>query len=554
MMEIFGRRCVSRGIRLTAVLVAALVYSLCSAAADQPTTTITEPGYRPPGEHAAGFIAAVGNTSIDVLPSLVRRAGRTAHSFSSQQLIAQTLGDSRLAVTALNSLRIDMGMLERRSQWDLFQRTLDRLSLQATRRSKSDYMLAMEFLVPDDNEVFGIHVFIVDRNGNNAFSFILNAHHRIFVEAALRAADSSESAREAMLLSATRVGLEALQAQIRAAKRCADYVPPVAVQRDAGLLHDFEAPLGSGQDEHGIAIGFSAFSGPRSTVRFQATDVFPARPGAAGDNTQVLQVDLDVADWGGVINRFAPASAARWEPQDWRGLDGLSVWFYGQNSGAAMFLDIFDNRRPCSTTDDAQRFRYRFFDDVSGWRELKFRFSDMQAWNVGNNAPEDRLDLDRVHGWGIGTTDLARPLRVFLDDMSLLADARLALEPGQQRIHHRIFWETRLSETSSRIEFMPSRDSRSVVEKVAELSCELNALAEARDFSWYRITHREQLAGDTARFQVTFYNSRPSDAVSLELPERPSPSDLAALPPSVPLSVSEIRTFCEIIRSIGEQH
>ena len=56
------------------------------------------------------------------------------------------------------------------------------------------------------------------REGRNAFSYLLNSHHELFAAGGLASPDSSEAARQRMLASATRVGLAALQAQIRDAR------------------------------------------------------------------------------------------------------------------------------------------------------------------------------------------------------------------------------------------------------------------------------------------------------------------------------------------------
>lgn len=81
-----------------------------------------------------------------------------------------------------------------------------------------------------------------------------------------------------------------------------------------------------------------------------------------------------MSSWGGVIHRFAIPAVDRWTTHDWHLLDGFNFCFHGTNSGAAMFLDILDDRNPCSTTVDAEQFRYRFWDDVADGRLVKVRF------------------------------------------------------------------------------------------------------------------------------------------------------------------------------------
>ena len=72
----------------------------------------------------------------------------------------------------------------------------------------------MEFLVPGGQEIFAIESYILDKDGNNAFSFLLNSHHEMFASARLRAKDSTEAARTKMFSDATRLVVTALQRQL----------------------------------------------------------------------------------------------------------------------------------------------------------------------------------------------------------------------------------------------------------------------------------------------------------------------------------------------------
>ena len=295
-------------------ILASFLLTVCatSAAADESQQTIREPGYRPDSELAAEFLGAVGSTSIDVLPTMVHRAGRTAHSFASQQLIVDFLNANGIAVATTKPYRIDLGNLQRRSQWDLFQRGMAAAaSILAKNAVGASYTLVMELLVPDDQQIFGIHVYILDQQGRNAFSFLLNAHHQLFAEANLAASDTSEDAREKMLMNATHTGLVALQAQIKRAEECAQRAAVPIPMTPPGVLHDFDGSLLSGADKHGNLLGYSTFNGPKSRVSFTTTDDYPARAGTAPGN-RVLQLDLDVTSWGGVIHRFTNEAADQW--------------------------------------------------------------------------------------------------------------------------------------------------------------------------------------------------------------------------------------------------
>ena len=491
------------------------------AAADEHGTTIPEPGYRPDSEQSGLFLESIGDTSFVVLPTMIRRVERTALSFDSQRTIVDFLNENGIGEVTSISLRIDQGILERRSQWDLFNRGIAAVAAAlANREPTADYTLVMEILVPGDQAVFGIHVYILDREGRNAFSFLLNSHHEIFRNAELVAADSSEEARARMIADATMTGMRALQAQIAHALECAQRSRIVAEPATAGILHGFDTTLPSGSDEFGVLIGYSTFAGPETRVNYRIADSYPERDGAAV-NRGVLKIDLDVNSWGGVINRFTNDATDVWVPQDWRELEGLSFWFHGSNSGAPVYFDVFDNRRPCSRTDDAERFRYRFMDDVAGWRKISFRFADLERWNVGNNALDDGFALDAVHGWGIGTSNSEGPVETtfFLADFRLLSELTDTFAEAEGLLRHGKLTELRIDETSSRIETSTRADGRPVGYQVIDLVCACVRLALERDYSYFRIDEREILSGDRARFRLTFYDARPVDLPVLDIPE-----------------------------------
>jgi hypothetical protein len=240
-----------RGSRFAAVLAGvALALACLSAVGHEAQQTTPEPGFRPPGHEVQAFLDHVGDMSIDVLPTMIRRIDRTAHSFASQRQIVDFLNENRIATATARRDRIDLGALERSSQWVIFQQGLTAVAeTVANRAAGADYTLVMEILVPGDEAVFGIEVYIVDAQGRNAFSFLLNSHHRMFAEARLTASGSSEAARQQMITNATRLGLLALQAQIQGARECMQHEEVPVTRGSASVLHDFDAPLATGTDE-----------------------------------------------------------------------------------------------------------------------------------------------------------------------------------------------------------------------------------------------------------------------------------------------------------------
>ena len=208
------------------VFLVSLALACQAAVAHEPVQTIPEPGYRPSSIYAKAFLDNLDAATIVVLPSVLRRSDRAAQSFESQSKIVELL-NARGDVTAISAMkRFDLGALRREAQWDVFQFSMTKISESlAGFSTDADYILVMEFLVPGDQSVFGIQCYVLDRNGNNAFSFLLNSHHRLFADEQLFADDASEKARTGMIQRATRIAIEAFDRQIQLAREIGDQAP-----------------------------------------------------------------------------------------------------------------------------------------------------------------------------------------------------------------------------------------------------------------------------------------------------------------------------------------
>ncbi len=403
------------------VLVALSLVALCAPAYGQDAPPPAPPGFRAPGPYAAAFAEALPDATIIVLPTIVRNIDGATHSLASQRWIVDFLNREKLAIATPEDEAVDLGPAPHASQWEIFHRSLQALSAEMKGRGLTgDYTLMMEVVLPPGfPRVFGIHTHIIDREGRNAFSFLLNSHHPVFVEADLVAAEDTDAAREAMIASATRVGVETLQAQIDHARACAAWMaahPPQPM--NGGVFEDFEAGVSLGQDPHGITLGFSTFTDGPSTVSLEASRSHPPRTGAPGGNT-TLQIDLDVTGWAGFTDLRQDPRTGAWLAQDWSDFQGLSFWMYGRGTGTKLFVDVLDNRNPCSVVDDAERYVYEFDDDFTGWKQIRIRFRDMVRKEIGNGAPNDGLGLDQVHGWAFGATATNGPTTWYLDDVAL---------------------------------------------------------------------------------------------------------------------------------------
>lgn len=189
------------------------------------------------------------------------------------------------------------------------------------------------------------------------------------------------------------------------------------------LIDDFEAGLPAGTDADGVAVGFSTFQDPNSSVAISTTSTPPAQPPGAASPNSVLKLDVNVAAYAGFAHSLENAAVNEWVAQDWSAYAGISFWLYGNNSGTTLFIDVLDNRNPGSAKDDAERWSVDFKDDFSGWRQLQFPFASLHRKEVGNGAPNDELGLTEAHGWALGAVTTPSAQTYYVDDARLYGTA-----------------------------------------------------------------------------------------------------------------------------------
>ena len=99
-----------------------------------------------------------------------------------------------------------------------------------------------------------------------------------------------------------------------------------------------------------------------------------ALPGQVGDN-DILAVTANVPSWAGYGAGFTPA-------QNWSDMQGVSFWFYGENSGEVHEFEI--------QTANAGNRRATFVDNFTGWRLIVLPFTTF------GNTP---YDVSQVTNW-----------------------------------------------------------------------------------------------------------------------------------------------------------
>jgi hypothetical protein len=204
-----------------ALLLALLVWG--PAPADETEKKLGSPGFRPSSARADAFVKAVGSAPIAVFPTVVRNIGRgTSYDRASQKEIVRLLKDNGLGGGEAVEREIDPGKLEGKSQWEVFQAAMETLGKEVAKaKVQSDYALVVEILIPPTPSkgvaIWGIHCYVLDREGANAFSFLLNSHHQMFMDAALKTQDGSAKGQGELVARAVRTALKALTRQVKEA-------------------------------------------------------------------------------------------------------------------------------------------------------------------------------------------------------------------------------------------------------------------------------------------------------------------------------------------------
>ncbi|HSR87523.1 MAG TPA: hypothetical protein VLL07_01105, partial [Pontiella sp.] len=162
----------------------------------------------------------IKTATVQVHPSIVRTPTNTSFSAESQQQVVAFLNAEKIVKAVPDKMEFEVGEIKGRGQFDWFQNDMESIGQEVEAlETDADYILVMEVLFPPQRgnrqSVFGIHCIVLDTEGQNVFSFLLNSHHRMFVDAQMEGEGDSGAVRDALVEQATSVGLAALAQQIK---------------------------------------------------------------------------------------------------------------------------------------------------------------------------------------------------------------------------------------------------------------------------------------------------------------------------------------------------
>ena len=163
------------------------------------------------------FYHSLKEKGIAVFPGVVKNDDGTTYHLASRDTIASSFQNRGVSSVHLVDGEVDLGGLEGiNSQWALFERSMPLFSdhLKAN-PIDSGYALVAEYVVEETiNVIHVIQCYILDSDGEDAFSFLLNSHHQLFSDA--RPETEAVESRDELIGKGADVIVKALQYQFEA--------------------------------------------------------------------------------------------------------------------------------------------------------------------------------------------------------------------------------------------------------------------------------------------------------------------------------------------------
>jgi len=161
----------------------------------------------------------LGKIKITVFPTIVRSFNWTIYDHSSSKRIGTFFETNNLAKVHYSDKKIEMNKSTAKIQWQLFKKSMslfaDYLKVHPV---NTEYALVVECLVSPRRSggkaVGGIQCYLLDSKGNNAFSFLLNSHHKLFIDAQLKTNNATTESRDELIKKSTEVVIKAFQRQL----------------------------------------------------------------------------------------------------------------------------------------------------------------------------------------------------------------------------------------------------------------------------------------------------------------------------------------------------
>ncbi|WP_445386439.1 carbohydrate binding domain-containing protein [Robiginitalea sp. IMCC44478] len=180
---------------------------------------IRYPAYRPESVLEKAFTDSYKEAATTLYPTITRQIDTTTFSKALSEAFAQNLKADENLNILLSGKTLDPGELMGKSQFQFFMYDMVRLGNEIKIKGPTtEYHIIPEILFGPKRQgtlfVFGIHVFILDKEGENVFSFLLNSHHELFVDAKLFSYNPDNTDIEALLQRCLQVAARAFSIMV----------------------------------------------------------------------------------------------------------------------------------------------------------------------------------------------------------------------------------------------------------------------------------------------------------------------------------------------------
>jgi len=180
---------------------------------------ISNIGFKPESDFSQAFINSYKESKFIIYPTITRAIDTTTWSKLLSKEFAQNLKRDNNLNIRLNKNLLNPGELMGKSQFEFFKNDMERLGNEIKmKKEKIDYCIIPEIIFEPKREgtlfVFGIHIFILNNEGGNVFSFLLNSHHELFVEAKLYAYNPNENDLEELKQRCLNAGVKAFKLMV----------------------------------------------------------------------------------------------------------------------------------------------------------------------------------------------------------------------------------------------------------------------------------------------------------------------------------------------------
>ncbi len=241
-----GRRCEMK--TRTAIIITLLAWTvmapLWAYEREQRSDVL---GYRPIPECASSvaFALNVESARIAVFPSIVRTVNpaedkvEQEYSILSRDQVVEFLGTNDLGTAIAETIEIDLKetATENKGQLALFEKSIKTLGKRLSAYEGDAGYFLMFDIIFSRTSVHGIQCYILDREGTNVFSFLLDSDQ--FVDAKLYAEDDSPETRQRLIAESTHLALTALKEHVVLEREIATYKPD---SRHAGIYASRDSP------------------------------------------------------------------------------------------------------------------------------------------------------------------------------------------------------------------------------------------------------------------------------------------------------------------------